>query len=556
MSTVKRRTGSIAAALVSALLVVGLLPAGVDAAAAIPASAPAVQRVARAAALPLSSPIDQLWLRNQPQFGAPLARGLCFANGACARRFQDGVITWAPAIGVGIVPEGAVHRQYEAMGGAGGVLGPAVDRRLRELPDGGAWQRFAGGGVFQRPDATEAHAVLGDVWAAWSQAGREHGALGYPLKNEYTIAGGTAQDFERGRILWSPATGAHALVGGMLSSWSDRGGERSWLGFPVGEEHEVPGGVSQVFQGGELYWHLATQQVVGVAAGGIRDRYHEYAGQYGPLGLPTGEKTAYADGFLQRFEGGAIVWGPRTGAATITHRALDAWLQDPAGYGWPTQDSVADPARGSIDTFENRQVITFDDRLWSAEPVDEGTAILICDSQCQLDSWVEQGVRAAGYPHVVERAFGGGGYGASSSALGSSVPQALRTDGFLLPQGSPGLVVVTLGGNDASQGISDGVIGDEERALVEMLRARYPDAELVVNGVMSRSSADHQRRRAVDALVVRTAQELGVHAISVAGWASAHGAAYLDGVHLSQAGHDTIGAAYAEALRAALGNIG
>lgn len=604
MNTVKVKTPSAAA--LAAALVLAVLPTPSAAASAAPVAVPAAVPAARgadAAVAELTSPIGRHWLADVARWGAPVTGERCTAGGACVQQFEHGTITWHPSFGLGEVPHGDVERVYRALGGPDGALGPVAGRLTGGLRGGGAWQRFADGAIVSLPGGG-AHAVRGSFWSAWSRLGREDGALGYPLADErrdgggtivqrfengtvydvhggvatrgdidaaYRAAGGTAsslgppvadehevpggftQDFERGRISWSPATGAHPVIAGMLSAWQPAGAEQSWLGFPLSDELEVPGGIVQLFQGGELYWSPTASHVVGVGHGGIRDHYHAFAGPFGPLGIATGDRTPVMDGYLQRFAGGAIVWGPATGARVVANRTLDAWLRDPAAYGWPVQDSVDDPARGTVDTFEHRQIIADAGLAWSAEPVDAGSAVVICDSQCAGDSWVEQGLRGAGYGQVVERTFPGAGYGFPAPALGVPVAQALEEDLFLLPQGSPGVVVLNLGGNDASQGVSDAVIVEQLRRLVDLVRGRYPSAAIVVDGVMSRSDAGHARRRAVDALIVRTAQELGVAAVSAAGWGSRYGAAYLDAVHLAQPGHDAIAPHYADALRSVLG---
>ena len=58
------------------------------------------------------------------------------------------------------------------------------------------------------------------VRAAWARSGYENGSLGYPtgrivcgLRN-----GGCFQNFEKGTIMWSPATGAQPMVLGPIQA--------------------------------------------------------------------------------------------------------------------------------------------------------------------------------------------------------------------------------------------------------------------------------------------------------------------------------------------------
>ncbi len=75
------------------------------------------------------------------------------------------------------------------------------------------------------------------------------------------MPGGVVQRFTGGNVYWTPATGAQVVKGAILGEWGRRGWERSRLGWPVGEEVPVAGGVRQQFQGGALTWTAATGRV-------------------------------------------------------------------------------------------------------------------------------------------------------------------------------------------------------------------------------------------------------------------------------------------------------
>ena len=42
---------------------------------------------------------------------------------------------------------------------------------------------------------------------AWATTGFENGRYGYPTTNEYSSGGEVIQNFQGGRIIWSPTTG-------------------------------------------------------------------------------------------------------------------------------------------------------------------------------------------------------------------------------------------------------------------------------------------------------------------------------------------------------------
>jgi uncharacterized protein with LGFP repeats len=53
-------------------------------------------------------------------------------------------------------------------------------------------------------------------------------------------------------VHWSPGTGAHITRGAVHGGWAARGWENGPLGYPITEEYGVAGGVAQGFQGGVL----------------------------------------------------------------------------------------------------------------------------------------------------------------------------------------------------------------------------------------------------------------------------------------------------------------
>ncbi|MFE3228093.1 alpha/beta hydrolase-fold protein [Nocardia sp. NPDC059228] len=79
--------------------------------------------------------------------------------------------------------------------------------------------------------------------------------LGDCLTAEYPVAGGAAQDFRGGRVVWSAATGAHP-VGGMIGgAYAGAAGPAGALGFPTSDETPIPGGAQQAFQHGTIVFH-------------------------------------------------------------------------------------------------------------------------------------------------------------------------------------------------------------------------------------------------------------------------------------------------------------
>ena len=69
---------------------------------------------------------------------------------------------------------------------------------------------------------------------------------------------GAWQQFEHGKMHWSSASGAHWTRGGIQNYWQSQNWENGWLGYPTSDEVPVAGGVRQTFQGGMVMWNPRT----------------------------------------------------------------------------------------------------------------------------------------------------------------------------------------------------------------------------------------------------------------------------------------------------------
>lgn len=256
----------------------------------------------------------------------------------------------------------------------------------------------------KQEDATGICAPIGAI--ADAVAG---GGFGDCLNNEYDVPGGKAQDFQSGRAFWSPATGAHVLIGRIGARYSELGGPASWLGFPISGEQGTPDGVGRYvkFEHGVIYWtptlgaHAIPQDLFdawgeegwetgllgyptedpvtgndGVVSqrfeGGYVVRNHdqayvvkgEIAKKYtaintidSRLGAPTSPEIPIQGGVLQNFENGTMYWSVDTGAHFILNGPIrDAWGAkgwEGGEYGWPTSDQESIPAGGETISFQH-----------------------------------------------------------------------------------------------------------------------------------------------------------------------------------------------------------
>lgn len=147
--------------------------------------------------------------------------------------------------------DGAIEAKYDAIGGPdllGDPIGPESD-----AANDGKFQAFQRGYLYWSP-ATDAHQITGDIYVKWASHDFERSDLGYPTSDEFTTkAGGRANAFQGGLIVWTLATTAHIIGNGsILDQWNAAGADAGRYGFPTSDEHAVAGGRAQTFQHGTI----------------------------------------------------------------------------------------------------------------------------------------------------------------------------------------------------------------------------------------------------------------------------------------------------------------
>lgn len=414
-------------------------------------------------------------------------------------------------------------------------------------------QTFTGGGIYWSPTTGTAYMANGPLHNHWLTSGGVAGPYGPPIGPPQDLSGkGISQDFASGSLIYSPATGTHDSHGAIRTRWLASGAEHGPWGYPTSNEYPAGQGRAQKYQNGTIYWSPSTGAHT-TTPGEIEKRYVQLGAAAGPLGLPTAEQITDGDTRWQEFSNGYLLHCPTTGTKMIDTESFRDWTKNRQRFGWPVKDSWID-AHGFHTVFQKQETI-WDPRtkeLYSGITVDQKTAIIIGDSQLGGDSWTEQGARAAGFPKKVELGFGGWGYTRTTRATAGTPDSVLTTHDMLLPQGTPGAIFITLGGNDATAHATDAAIIAHATETWTELRRLYPATPIIVNGVMSTTAPIHANRRHVDHLITEAAASQGLIHVSVAGMGAAAGAHYKDKVHLTQAGHDLVAPVYTAALLQAL----
>ena len=177
--------------------------------------------------------------------------------------------------------------------------------------------------------------------------------------------GGCYQSFRNGEVLWSPATGARTSRDGAIRSlYRLIGAENSTFGFPgSGEQCGLKdGGCYQMFQGGAIMWSPKTGAQLS-PHGAIRNAWGAADFEKGVLGYPSsGEYCGIKNnGCYQAYENGAIHWSAATGAQITRYGAIRSlWASN--GYeagvlGYPSDTEVCGLKDGGcVQSFENGQI--------------------------------------------------------------------------------------------------------------------------------------------------------------------------------------------------------
>jgi uncharacterized protein with LGFP repeats len=284
--------------------------------------------------------------------GAPSGDEECLPDGATVRSYERGTIYWTPVAGSHVV-RAPIEATYEAVGGPAGLGYPVTDRYPTA---GGGWtQQFQRGGIHFSP-ATGAHAVIAEIAAAYNPLRGESGVLGYPVTDRYpTAGGGWTQQFQRGGIHFSPATGAHAVIAEIAAAYNPLRGESGVLGYPVTDRYPTAGGGwTQQFQRGGIHYSPATGAHAVIAE--IAAAYNPLWGESGVLGYPVTDRYPTAGGgWTQQFQRGGIHFSPATGAHAVIAELASAYnpLWGESGVlGYPVTDRYPTAGGGWTQQFQ------------------------------------------------------------------------------------------------------------------------------------------------------------------------------------------------------------
>ncbi|WP_041311927.1 LGFP repeat-containing protein [Mycobacterium sp. JS623] len=148
------------------------------------------------------------------------------------------------------------------------------------------------------------------ITAAWQAAGGDTGPLGPKDGGVYPAGDGFGQNFPGGKIFFTPATGAHAMMGAILDKYMSLGGPADGdLGFPTIDEGagKAPDSRNTTFSAPDnpvIFWTPDTG--ARVVRGPINAAWDKLGGSAGALGVPSDDETYHGNLITQKFTGGEV----------------------------------------------------------------------------------------------------------------------------------------------------------------------------------------------------------------------------------------------------------
>lgn len=189
-------------------------------------------------------------------------------------------------------------------------------------------------------------------------------SMGQPQMKEHCklVKGGCWQAFDKGTIYWTKATGAHVVrYGDIRNRWGQLSYENGALGYPTGDEHNLKeNGKWQSFENGSAMY--SSKSGTWENYGQIRNAYAKQNYENGSLGYPTSSQNCGLkdNGCYQRYQGGSIYYGSKTGGAKIYGTIFNKWAStnyENGVLGYPTSyEEISSKDNSRYRTFENGDI--------------------------------------------------------------------------------------------------------------------------------------------------------------------------------------------------------
>jgi uncharacterized protein with LGFP repeats len=170
------------------------------------------------------------------------------------------------------------------------------------------------------------------ITAAWQAAGGDTGPLGPKDGGVYPAGDGFGQNFPGGKIFFTPATGAHVMMGAILDKYMSLGGAADGdLGFPTIDEGagKAPDSRNTTFSAPDhpvIFFTPATG--ARVVRGPINAAWDKLGGSSGVLGVPSDDEMYRGNIVTQKFTGGELSYDRKAKTFTSDPPDLAGQLAD------------------------------------------------------------------------------------------------------------------------------------------------------------------------------------------------------------------------------------
>ncbi|WP_040405837.1 PQQ-dependent sugar dehydrogenase [Amycolatopsis nigrescens] len=224
-----------------------------------------------------------------------------------------------------------IDARYAAGPVIGQLLGAPTAQEVTDV--GMHYRNYERGRMYWTP-ATGAKFIFGGIFAKYLTMGA-HNGFGVPVTDELSTADGIGRFnhfTNRGSIYWTPSTGAQSTCCQIREVWQALGSETG-LGYPTTSELTTPDGVGRYnhyTNNGSIYWTPWTGAQSTCCQ--IRDKWASMGWEFG-LGYPTTSEQSTPDGkarYNHYTNRGSIYWRPETGAQSTCCQIRERW----AALGW------------------------------------------------------------------------------------------------------------------------------------------------------------------------------------------------------------------------------
>ena len=203
-------------------------------------------------------------IKANPWIGKPVTNEQACPDKVGQYRHYEGLnhggasIYWHPQTGAQLI-YGLIRAKWAALGWEKSALGYPTSDEANAGSSKGRYNNFQNGTIIWKQNTSQAFAVYGSIYGKWAEKKWDTGFLGFPLTDELGTPDGIGRfnHFEGGSIYWTPATGAHIVLGMIREAWKAQGWETGRLRYPRTDEL-VEGtngkGRYNLFEGGEIHW--------------------------------------------------------------------------------------------------------------------------------------------------------------------------------------------------------------------------------------------------------------------------------------------------------------